>query len=42
MAVSGETPFPIAWSVEVMAMMAAMVRSAEEGGRTIHLSEFGQ
>jgi len=42
MAVSGETPFPIAWSVEVMAIMAALVRSAEEGGRTIHLSEFGQ
>ena len=42
MAVSGETPFPIAWSVEVMAIMAALVRSAEEGGRTIHLSDFEQ
>jgi hypothetical protein len=42
MAASGEPPFPIAWSVEVMAMLAALVRSAEEGGRTIQLSEFGQ
>ena len=42
MAESGEPAFPVAWSVEVMAMMAALVRSAEEGGRTVPLSEFGQ
>ena len=42
MAVSGEPPFPIAWTVEVMAIMAALVRSAEEGGRTTPISEFEQ
>lgn len=42
MAESGEPPFPIAWSVEVMAMMAALVRSAEEGGRTVQISKIGQ
>ena len=40
MAVSGETPFPIAWTVEVMAIMAALVRSAEEGGRTVQIGRF--
>ncbi len=40
MAASGEPPFPVAWAVEVMAIMAALVRSAEEGGRTVALSEF--
>ena len=39
MAVSGMPPIPIAWSVEVMAIMAALVQSAEEGGRTVLLSE---
>ncbi len=42
MALSGEPPFPVAWTVEVMAIMAALVRSAEEGGRTVEISEFGQ
>ena len=42
MAVSGEPPFPIAWSVEIMAVMAAMVRSAEEDGRTVPFSELLQ
>jgi len=42
MAESGEPPFPVAWSVEVMAMMAALVRSAEEGGRTVQISKIGQ
>ena len=40
MAVSGEPPFPIAWTVEVMAIMAALVRSAEEGGRTVQIGRF--
>lgn len=40
MAASGESSLPIAWTVEVMAMMTALVRSAEEGGRTVPLSEF--
>ena len=40
MAAGGEPPFPVAWAVEVMAIMAALVRSAEEGGRTVPLSEF--
>ena len=40
MAASGEPPFPIAWAVEVMAIMAALARSAEEDGRTVPLSEF--
>lgn len=39
MAASGEPPYPIAWSVEVTAMMAALARSAEEGGRTVRLNE---
>lgn len=42
MAESGEPPFPISWTVEVMAIMAALVRSAEEGGRTVHIGKFGQ
>jgi predicted dehydrogenase len=42
MAASGEPPFPIAWSAEIMAVMAAMVRSAEENGRTVPLSELLQ
>ena len=40
MAVSGEPPFPIAWTVEVMAIMGALVRSAEEGGRTVQIGRF--
>ncbi len=40
MAASGEPPFPAAWAVEVTAIMAALVRSAEEGGRTVPLAEF--
>ena len=40
MAVSGEPPFPIAWTVEVMAIMAALVRSAEEGGRAVQIGRF--
>ncbi len=39
MADSGEPPFPIDWSVEVMAILAALVQSAAEGGRTVPLSE---
>ena len=39
MAVSGEPPFPVTWAVEVMAVMAALVRSAEEDGRSVPLSE---
>ncbi|MEM7134018.1 MAG: Gfo/Idh/MocA family oxidoreductase [Chloroflexota bacterium] len=39
MAEAGETPYPIAWAVEVMAMMTALVQSAENGGKTIYLSD---
>ena len=42
MAAGGEPPFPVAWSVEIMAVMAALVRSAEEDGRTVPLSELMQ
>jgi predicted dehydrogenase len=37
----GETrtpPFPIAWAVEVMAIMTALIRSAEQGGQTVRLN----
>jgi predicted dehydrogenase len=39
MAETAAPPFPIAWAVEVMAIMAALVRSAENGGQTIQLSD---
>ena len=39
MAASREAPFPVAWSVEIMAVMAALVSSAEVDGRTVQLSE---
>ena len=42
MAAGGEPPFPVTWSVEIMAVMAALVRSAEEDGRTVPLSELMQ
>jgi predicted dehydrogenase len=39
MAVTGLPPYPIAWAVEVMAIMTALIRSAENGGQRITLSE---
>lgn len=39
MAESGAPPYPIDWAVEVMAIMTALIRSAEQGGRTIKLSD---
>ena len=39
MAESGSAPFPLAGAVEVMATLAALVRSAEEGGRPVALNE---
>lgn len=36
---SGTAPYPIQWAVEVMAILAALVQSAEEGGRIVELSE---
>lgn len=39
MAESGKPPYPIDWALEVMAMMTALVQSAENGGKTVHLSD---
>ena len=39
MAETRTAPYPIAWAVEVMAILTALLRSAEQGGATIHLSE---
>jgi predicted dehydrogenase len=38
MAETGAPPFPIDWAVEVMAIMTALMRSAENDGQTIQLS----
>lgn len=39
MAETGTPPFPIEWAVEVMAILTALIRSAENGGQTIRLNE---
>ncbi|MCE7988015.1 MAG: gfo/Idh/MocA family oxidoreductase [Caldilinea sp. CFX5] len=39
MAVTRTAPYPIDWAVEVMAMLTALIRSAENGGQRITLSE---
>jgi predicted dehydrogenase len=39
MAESRTPPYPIAWAVEVMAILSALVRSAEIGGETVRLNE---
>jgi hypothetical protein len=39
MAESRTPPYPIAWAVEVMAILSALVHSAEIGGETVRLNE---
>jgi len=39
MAVTRTAPYPIEWAVEVMAILTALIRSAEQGGQRIVLSE---
>jgi len=39
MAETKTPPYPIDWAVEVMAIMTALLRSAENGGKRINLSE---
>jgi predicted dehydrogenase len=39
MAETGQPPYPVAGMVEVMGLMTAFVRSAEQGGRRVPLSE---
>jgi predicted dehydrogenase len=39
MAESGQPPLPIEWALEVIAILTALIRSAEEGGKRIELSE---
>lgn len=39
MAETGKAPFPLDWAVEVMAIMTALIHSAENGGQTVKLSE---
>lgn len=38
MAETGAPPYPIAWAVEVMAILTALLRSAEQGGETVTLA----
>ncbi|MEZ4734391.1 MAG: Gfo/Idh/MocA family oxidoreductase [Caldilineaceae bacterium] len=38
MAETGTPPYPIAWAVEVMAILTALLRSAETGGERVQLS----
>lgn len=39
MAETGKAPFPATWIVEVMGILTALIRSAEQGGQTIRLSD---
>lgn len=39
MAETKSPPYPIEWAVEVMAILTALIRSAESGGQRIRLSE---
>lgn len=39
MAETGVAPYPLEWTVEVMAMMSALLRSAENHGKRVALSE---
>jgi hypothetical protein len=36
---TGHSPLPLSATIEVMAILAALLRSADEGGKTIRLKE---
>lgn len=39
MAETGTPPYPVVWAVEVMAIMTALIRSAQNGGQMVWLNE---